>query len=166
MKNLSKYISESILQGAENTLAYGDSLNEPFDHVYNELKKSPTKETYKEAMSVVVSILSKINTSDCHVMKNATKSAKKNWIKVGFSRDYFDKEKYNIVVKTDATKAYSFDVRNIKSGFPYFGIGEYLNPKSAKVRWEDIDEREGEFAIEMQINSKIHKDFVKLITMK
>lgn len=163
MKNLGEYINESILRGIENTLADGDSLNEPFDYIYNELKKSPTKETYKQTMSLVVSILSTINTNDCCVMKDATKSAKKNWVKIGFARDYFDKEKYNIIVKTDAAKVYSFELRNIKSGFPYFGIGEYLNPKTAKMWWEGINKHE--FAIEMRVNSKIHKDFVKLITM-
>ena len=34
MKNLSEYINESILQGIENTLADGNSLNEPFDYIY------------------------------------------------------------------------------------------------------------------------------------
>lgn len=164
MKNLGEYINESILRGIENTLADGDSLNEPFDYIYNELKKSPTKETYKQTMSLVVSILSTINTNDCRVMKDATKSAKKNWIKIGFARDYFDKEKYNIIVKTDASKVYSFELSNINSGFPYFGNGEYLNPKTAKIWWEGVNKRE--FAIEMQVNSKIHKDFVKLITME
>ena len=165
MKNLSEYINEGILQGIESTLAHGDSLSEPFDYLYNELKKSPTKETYNQTMSLVVSILSTINTSDCCVMKDATKSAKKNWIKIGFARDCFYKEKYTIIVKTDAAKVYSFELRNIKAGFPYFGNGTYLNPKTAKMWWEGINKRENEFAIEMRINSKIHKDFVKLITM-
>ena len=98
MKNLGEYINESILRGIDNTLADGNSLNEPFDYIYNELKKSPTKETYKQTMSLVVSILSTIDTNDCCVMKDAAKSAKKNWIKIGFARDYFDKEKYNIIV--------------------------------------------------------------------